>query len=81
MMLIDDDKLNKKKKYSFGAEGLPFPRSEWFIKANDLFSAPSVEAIPVDWLREKLTNHPEIPYSTTDGIIKVLDLWEERNRK
>lgn len=80
MRLIDADKLNKKKKYCFDVEGLPFPKSEWFIKANDLFSAPSVNAIPVDWLKQNLTNHPEIPYSVTDGIITVLNLWEERKK-
>lgn len=81
MRLIDADRLNKKKKYCFDVEGLPFPKSEWFIKANDLFSAPTVDAIPIDWLKEKLTNHPEVSYSTTDGIIKVLYLWEESKRK
>lgn len=80
MRLIDADRLNKKKKYCFDVEGLPFPKSEWFIKAKDLFSAPTVDAIPIDWLKEKLTNHPEIPYSTTDGIITVLNLWEERKK-
>lgn len=44
--LIDVDKLNKKKKYLFKTESGAFPKSEWFIKANDLFSAPTVEAIP-----------------------------------
>ena len=43
MRLIDADKLNKKKKYCFDVEGLPFPKSEWFIKAGDLFSAPTVD--------------------------------------
>jgi hypothetical protein len=36
---IDADKLNKKKKYSFQIQGMPFPKSEWFIRADDLFSA------------------------------------------
>ena len=44
--LVDADKLNKKKKYLFKTEGGTFPKSEWFIKADDLFSAPTVEAIP-----------------------------------
>ena len=43
MKLIDADRLNKKKKYCFDVEGLPFPKSEWFIKASDLFSAPTVD--------------------------------------
>jgi hypothetical protein len=46
MKLIDADKLNKKKKYLFQTESGAFPKSEWFIKADDLFSAPTVEAIP-----------------------------------
>ena len=78
MRLIDADRLNKKKKYCFDVEGLPFPKSEWFIKANELFSAPTVDAIPVDWLEEKLANHPEIPYSVTDSIVEILNLWERR---
>ena len=55
--LIDANKLNRKKKYLFETRGLPFPKSEWFIKADDLFSAPSIdpETIPiVRQLREEL---------------------------
>lgn len=44
--LIDTDKLNKKKKYLFTTESGAFPKSEYFIKADDVFSAPTVEAIP-----------------------------------
>ena len=40
--LIDADKLNKKKKYSFTTKGGAFPQNEWFIKADDLFSAPTI---------------------------------------
>ena len=40
--LIDADKLNKKKKYTFQTESGVFPKSEWFIKADDLFNAPTV---------------------------------------
>ena len=43
MRLIDADALNRKKKYSFQTQGMPFPKSEWFIKADDLFSAPTVD--------------------------------------
>lgn len=35
------------------------------------------DTIPVKWLEEKLTGHPELSYSLTDGIIAVLDFWEE----
>jgi len=39
--LIDADKLNKKRKYSFQVEGGVFSKNEWFIKATDLFDAPT----------------------------------------
>lgn len=47
--LIDANKLNRKKKYLFETRGLPFPKSEWFIKADDLFSAPTIapETLPI----------------------------------
>lgn len=40
--LIDRDKLNKKKKYCFQTEFGISPKSEWFIKVDDLFSAPMI---------------------------------------
>ena len=52
--LIDADKLNKKKKYLFKTESGAFPKSEWFIKADNLFLAPTVEAIPKDQYEARL---------------------------
>lgn len=40
--LIDFDKLNQKKKYCFEMKSGAFPKSEWFIKADDLFSAQTI---------------------------------------
>lgn len=54
---IDADKLNRKKKHSFQVQGLPFPKSEWFIKADDLFHAPTADVAPraeVERLRKEL---------------------------
>ena len=51
MRLIDADKLNKKKKYLFQTQGGCFPKSEWFIKAYDLFVAPTVN--PYKWISVK----------------------------
>ena len=48
---VDVDKLNKKKKYSFQTQGMPFPKSEWFIKADDLFSAPTADVVSRDEVR------------------------------
>ena len=47
MRLIDADKLNRKKKYQFQTKGGCFPRSEWFIKLDDVFRAPTIDAVPV----------------------------------
>lgn len=40
--LIDRNKLNRKKKYCFQTERGAFPKSEYFIKADDLYSAPTI---------------------------------------
>lgn len=40
--LIDANKLNRKKKYYFQTEYGAFPKSELFIKADDLFLAPTI---------------------------------------
>ena len=48
MRLIDADKLNRKKKYLFQTQGGCFPKSEWFIKADDLFAAPTIN--PYEWI-------------------------------
>lgn len=47
MRLIDADKLNKKKKFSFQTVGGCFPKNEWFLKVDDLLSAPTIDAVPV----------------------------------
>ncbi len=40
--LIDKNKLSKKKQYLFQTDNRAFPKSEWFIKADDLFSAKTI---------------------------------------
>lgn len=44
---IDANKLNKKRKYSFQTQGGCFPKSEWFIKADDFFAAPDEDVVEV----------------------------------
>ena len=44
MRLIDADVLNRKKKYSFQVIGGCFPKSEWFIKLEDLHRAPTMKS-------------------------------------
>jgi len=40
--LIDADKLRRKKQYCFKTEHGAFPKSEMFIKVEDLFRAPTI---------------------------------------
>lgn len=40
--LIDRNKLLKKKKHLFQTESGCFPKSEWFIKLDDVFGADAV---------------------------------------
>lgn len=65
--LIDADKLNNKKKYLFRTEGGAFPKSEWFIKADDFFAAPIVDAkevVHAKWINvyPVLESHPMFMY-------------------
>lgn len=62
MRLVDIDELKK--------------HDHWRKTVDNLRCAPTVEAIPVNWLKEKLINYPEISHAITDGIIEVLDLFE-----
>ena len=59
--LIDRKKLLNKKKYSFQTVFGCFPKNEWFVKLEDVFSAPTVDAVEVvharwvkEWNREHL---------------------------
>ena len=54
--LIDRKKLMKKKKYSFQTVGGCFPKNEWFVKVDDLLTAPTVDAVEVvhgEWVRNE----------------------------
>lgn len=42
---IDRNELNKKKKYLFQTKGMPFPKSEYFIKAEDFSSIPNADVV------------------------------------
>lgn len=52
MRLIDADRLNRKKKYQFHTKGGCFPKTEWFLKLDDVFQAPTIDAVPVVRCRE-----------------------------
>ena len=74
---IDADKLNKKKKYSFQTQGMPFPKSEWFIKADDLFSAPTADVVPRDEVRRIFEEIEEEIVAALDSNYKALRTYDD----
>lgn len=76
MRLIDADSIKYEKRVECFGHG-EFWETQKVYKEN-IDKMPTVDAIPTSWLKEKLVNHPEITYATSDGICAVLRLWGER---
>lgn len=74
--LIDANAIKYTEYRSGGGRDYP----ENIVTEYEIAKMPTVDAIPVSWLKEMLSGHPEIPYSVTDGIIRVLTLWEGREK-
>ena len=91
MRLIDADSLNRKKKYWFQTKGGCFPKAEWFLKLDDVFQAPTIDAVPVVRCREcqfaeHLLNGAGKPYELckyddVDGIRLPDDFCSRGERK
>lgn len=85
MILIDKNAMISKMQKSYKDTEEGTDRASVYINVgisigiSNLQDSIAVDAIPVEWLKEKLTGHPELSYSITDGIQNVLDLWEARN--
>ena len=47
MRLIDANKLTKKKQYQFQIQGGAFPKGGFFIRVEDVFRAPTIDAVEV----------------------------------
>lgn len=80
---IDANKLNKKKKYSFQTQGGCFPKSEWFIKADDFFAAPDEDVVEVkhgEWIEVNQIgkNSRHIKYTTKQ--CSVCGYWNGRKK-
>lgn len=44
--------------------------------------APTVDAIPIDWLREKMRGYAsELKSTEMDAVVRVLKMWEQDQRK
>ena len=77
--LIDANALNKKKKYLFQIKEGAFPKSAYFIRAEDLLASPTIdpEDLPiVKQLREelaKVTAERDEAVKELDGVSSLVD--------
>lgn len=77
MKLIDIDKLSL--YYGGLAKIYPydFERTAKYF-ANQVKAAPVVEAIPVEWIKQQIKDHPGM-HAASWG--RLLELWETEGRK
>lgn len=85
MRLIDADKLELKHYVQGGdvllgyAGTIPLYRYVDVIK-EDINNAPTVEAIPIEWLRKYVDEHDEIVEEGLYWIVEgIIDDWEKEN--
>lgn len=64
------------------AEDETYETTGYIMHMSDSFAiidnAPTIDAIPVDWLREKMRGYASALKSTElDAVVRVLRMWEE----
>ena len=62
---IDKNKLKKKRKYLFQTKGGAFPKSEYFIKLDDIFDMPTADVIERSKI-DKAIEEMEIEYNNLE---------------
>ena len=81
MRLIDTDKIHRSRaKITEGSKSF---YKEWF-SASAIDNAPTVEAIPIEWLKKKCNEADNIGMGIDDWSVKdcyelVLEDWEKEN--
>lgn len=68
MRLIDADELERKVRWYGGNTAGLLPQYE-------LINAPTVKAIPIEWIERKLAEHWYVDYD----IRELLEDWEKEN--
>ena len=74
MRLIDADALNKELQKRVGS-----PTDDKLYEANlVIIEATTINAIPVEWLREKMRGYASSLKSTeTAALVMVMQMWED----
>ena len=73
MRLIDADALNKELQKRVGS-----PDDEKLYEANlCIIDAPTIDAIPVTWLRDKLLDMPNADEALSKAAWRVMRAWEK----
>lgn len=78
-------RTNSKGKIVYEIGEAPCRACEIGDVLDDLEDVPAADvverkdAIPIEWMVGKLTGHPELSYTFTDGIISVIDMWNKEN--
>ena len=74
MRLIDADALNKELQKRVGS-----PTDDKLYEANlVIIEAPTIDAIPVEWLREKMRGYASALKSTeTAALVRVMQMWQK----
>ena len=75
MRLVDSDALMESFENVLGAAPCELNGYEiWEV----LNAQESIDAIPIDWLREKMRGYASTLKSTEmDAVVRVLQMWEE----
>lgn len=79
MRLGDYDALNARIDKCVGIDGLGLEPVMAIRDIKALISVmPTIDAIPIDWLREKMRGYASALKSTEmDAVVRVMQMWEE----
>ena len=72
--LIDADALNKELQQRVGS-----PTDDKLYEANlVIIEAQTIDAIPVEWMREKMRGYASSLKSTEmDAVVRVMQMWQK----
>lgn len=82
MRPIDADALAKKAKYPFRNERVEKPKTEWYLKVEDVYKAPTIKGTPV-WIsfdRKKPKHEQRVLGIDSEGRMEVYEYdkdWPE----
>lgn len=74
MRLVDADALLKRKGCVYDSESHVL----FAVGTGDIVHSPTIDAIPVDWLREKMRGYASTLKSTElSAVVCVMQMWDK----